>query len=195
MSYNADQDAVLQELNQIREMLTEAVKSGEFNILTAVRMLRVIDVKIGGDERPGFSCPMGSVPLRGDDSQWAKCVLCPVGTFFNVVNEVCESCSQGSYQPEEGRVSCLVCPNNTSTKVVNAKHPEDCQGNGHPASMKRIKLNAFVNISNSTMFGRKLLTNRTGTVQHLPSGNVPERVLAASLPAVPRRNDHVAPRS
>lgn len=125
--YKLDQESVLQELNQIRVLLMEAAQSGEFNILSADRILRVVDVKIGGDERPGFSCPIGSVPVQSEND-WGKCVLCPVGTFFNVVNEVCASCSQGSYQPEEGQLSCLVCPSNTSTKVVNAKRPDDCQG-------------------------------------------------------------------
>ena len=46
----------------------------------------------------------------------------------------------------------------------------------------------------SSMFGWKLLSNRTGTVQHLPARNVPDRVLAAKLPSLPVGFDHMAPR-
>lgn len=131
-SLNLTQDMILSELNQLRAMLTESALSGEFNVnYTAGQLLNVFDVQFEGDvDRPKFSCPAGSIPVKADNStnEFARCVYCPVGTFFNVVNEVCESCSQGSYQPEEGQLSCLVCPNNTSTKVVNAKRSDDCQG-------------------------------------------------------------------
>ncbi len=127
------QDVILNELNQLRALLTESALAGEFNVnYTAGQLLNVFDVQFQGDvERPKFSCPAGSVPIKADSStsDFARCVYCPIGTFFNVVNEVCESCSQGSYQPDEGQLSCLVCPHNTSTKVVNAKRSDDCQGN------------------------------------------------------------------
>ena len=130
------QDVVLTELNQLRAMLTESALSGQFNVnYTANRLLNVFDVQFQGDvNRPKFSCPEGSVPVQNqslsneNSNEFARCVYCPVGTFFNVVNEVCQSCSQGSYQPEEGQLSCLVCPGNTSTKVINAKRSDDCQG-------------------------------------------------------------------
>lgn len=131
-------------MNQLRALLTESALSGEFNVnYTAGQLLNVFDVQFQGDvERPKFSCPAGSVPIKASNDNnnnnnnnsttsnhdFARCVYCPIGTFFNVVNEVCESCSQGSYQPEEGQLSCLVCPHNTSTKVVNAKRSDDCQG-------------------------------------------------------------------
>ena len=129
------QDVILNELNQLRALLTESALAGEFNVnYTAGQLLNVFDVQFQGDvERPKFSCPAGSVPIKTDSStnDFARCVYCPIGTFFNVVNEVCESCSQGSYQPDEGQLSCLVCPHNTSTKVVNAKRSDDCQGSTH----------------------------------------------------------------
>lgn len=55
-------------------------------------------------------------------------VKCPVGTFFNVILRECQPCPQGSFQPEEGQVSCLVCPANTSTKAGSAKSDADCKG-------------------------------------------------------------------
>lgn len=129
---NVSHDIVLNELNQLRTLLTEYALAGDFNVnYTAGRLLNILNVQFDGEvERPKYSCPAGSVPVKDESIEnFARCVFCPVGTFFNVVNEVCESCSQGSYQPEEGQLSCLVCPGNTSTKVVNAKRSDDCQGN------------------------------------------------------------------
>ena len=95
--------------------------TGDFNLQHGNGQLNVFAVQFRGD-KPQYSCAAGSVPRAN------LCVSCPVGTFFNVVSETCESCIQGSYQPDEGQLSCLVCPRNTSTKVVNAKRPDDCQG-------------------------------------------------------------------
>ena len=56
-------------------------------------------------------------------------VKCPAGTFFNVVTSVCALCPAGSYQPEEGRASCLVCPDKKSTFAQGgAKSEGDCRG-------------------------------------------------------------------
>lgn len=55
-------------------------------------------------------------------------VFCPVGTFFNVVSDTCESCGQGTYQPKQGTVTCLVCPGNTSTHLNNSKSAKECKG-------------------------------------------------------------------
>ncbi|KAJ8305662.1 hypothetical protein KUTeg_016207 [Tegillarca granosa] len=54
-------------------------------------------------------------------------VKCPVGTFFNVMTETCESCITGTYQPKEGMLTCLVCPTNTSTPKNNSKSNDECK--------------------------------------------------------------------
>ena len=33
-------------------------------------------------------------------------VNCPIGSFFNVVEKICELCPQGSYQSEEAQMAC-----------------------------------------------------------------------------------------
>ena len=75
--------------------------SSDFNVnYTAGRLLNVFDVEFQGDvKRPNYSnCPAGSVPIKsGSSDDFARCVYCLVGTFFNVVNEVRQSCSQGSW--------------------------------------------------------------------------------------------------
>jgi len=140
--------AMLEEMKQLRSLLTESALGGEFNIQSAGRSLNVFAIEFNDGSNgsssdrlllPRYKCPAGSVPVQSavnrqssresfDPESWAKCVYCPVGTFFNVVNEICEACHHGSYQPLEGQLSCLVCPHNTSTKVTNAKRPDDCQG-------------------------------------------------------------------
>jgi len=55
-------------------------------------------------------------------------VKCPGGTFYNVVSEGCEGCFKGTYQPEDGQLTCLVCPNNTSTANQNSKSIQQCRG-------------------------------------------------------------------
>jgi hypothetical protein len=55
-------------------------------------------------------------------------VHCPVGTLYNVIHQDCQSCPQGSYQPVEGQVTCLVCPDHTSTSNNNSKSRNDCKG-------------------------------------------------------------------
>ena len=114
-------ELLFSEMNQVRNSLAKSALKGEFDVQFGGRSLNVRGVQFTSDN-PQFFCNSGSVP------QAEKCVLCPVGTYFNVVSETCESCTQGSYQPNEGQLSCLVCPGNTSTKVVNAKRPEECQG-------------------------------------------------------------------
>ena len=58
-------------------------------------------------------------------------VSCPIGTFFNVVHKTCESCERGTYQMQEGQLTCLVCPSNTSTSTHNAKSVNQCKGKIH----------------------------------------------------------------
>ena len=55
-------------------------------------------------------------------------MACPAGTFFNVISEACEDCMRGTYQPDEGQLTCLVCPNNTSTSRNNSKSIQQCHG-------------------------------------------------------------------
>ncbi|XP_052833673.1 sushi, von Willebrand factor type A, EGF and pentraxin domain-containing protein 1 [Octopus bimaculoides] len=75
-----------------------------------------------------FCCKAGSVLVNG------RCVLCPVGTFFNVVSKKCQSCQQGTYQQQEGMVTCNVCPEKTSTLSDHSKTVKECQAQCLPGS-------------------------------------------------------------
>ena len=65
---------------------------------------------------------------RQADAMFDVAVACPAGTFFNVISENCEDCQRGTYQPDEGQLTCLVCPNNTSTSRNSSKSIQQCQG-------------------------------------------------------------------
>ncbi|KAK8726504.1 hypothetical protein OTU49_010282 [Cherax quadricarinatus] len=106
--------------------LLQAAEAGQLDISFGERQLRVAAIRL--KEHPEFICEAGSVPRDG------QCVKCPVGTFFNVVLRECLPCPQGSFQPQEGQVSCLVCPENTSTKSGNAKSDQDCKAQCLPGS-------------------------------------------------------------
>lgn len=73
-------------------------------------------------------------------------VKCPVGTFFNVILRECQPCPQGSFQPQEGQVSCLVCPANTSTKTGNAKSDEDCKGLGNTLILSTLSMSMLFSV-------------------------------------------------
>lgn len=56
-----------------------------------------------------------------------RTVDCPSGTFFNVQSNQCEGCPIGTYQKEEGQLTCQVCPNNTSTASNHSKSIVECK--------------------------------------------------------------------
>ncbi|KAG7158260.1 Sushi, von Willebrand factor type A, EGF and pentraxin domain-containing protein 1-like 3 [Homarus americanus] len=106
--------------------ILEAAETGQLDVNFGQHQLRVAAIRL--KEFPEYICEAGSVPR---DNQ---CVKCPVGTFFNVVLRECLPCPQGSFQPQEGQVSCLVCPENTSTKTGNAKSDQECKAQCLPGS-------------------------------------------------------------
>ncbi|KAK7084796.1 hypothetical protein SK128_010136, partial [Halocaridina rubra] len=106
--------------------ILSAVNTGVFDVSYGEQQLQVAAVRLNED--PEYICEPGSV-LRGD-----LCINCPIGTFFNVVLKDCQPCPQGSFQGQEGQVSCLVCPENTSTKRGNAKSGEECKARCLPGS-------------------------------------------------------------
>lgn len=115
------------EVTHALHRLRSAAEEGELDLHMGNRHL-VYSVITVLEEKPLFVCDPGSV-LRDD-----LCVKCPVGTFYNVVTEECQSCSRGSYQFHEGQLSCLVCPGRTSTSQGQAKSRADCKAQCLPGS-------------------------------------------------------------
>ncbi|XP_063401402.1 sushi, von Willebrand factor type A, EGF and pentraxin domain-containing protein 1-like [Mytilus trossulus] len=82
-------------------------------------------------EQQKLECEEGSILIN------TSCIRCPVGTFFNVLQQKCESCLRGSYQPEEGQYTCHLCPNLTSTQSSNSRSKEDCKAQCLPGTFSK----------------------------------------------------------
>lgn len=58
-------------------------------------------------------------------------VQCPVGTYFSLEYNECESCWLGSYQDQEGQLECKSCPEGTSTAYLHSRSLAECKGTMH----------------------------------------------------------------
>ncbi|KAM4593385.1 signal peptide, CUB and EGF-like domain-containing protein 2 isoform 4-T4 [Odontesthes bonariensis] len=64
-----------------------------------------------------------------------KCVSCSVGMYFDGDQGRCVLCPAGTYQDEEGQMSCEVCPTPEGrevSKVVGARNMSECGGQCSP---------------------------------------------------------------
>ncbi|ESO92606.1 hypothetical protein LOTGIDRAFT_233055 [Lottia gigantea] len=114
-------------LKKVVRTLQNDAKDGEFDILTSGKKIFFNGMELDSED-PKFQCPDGQILIGSD------CVNCPVGTFFNVVKRVCESCFRGNYQEKEGSITCFVCPNKTSTSQNNSKSQGECLAQCLPGS-------------------------------------------------------------
>jgi len=65
---------------------------------------------------PGF--------VRSKDRK--ECVACSVGSFYWLELSFCSACSRGTYQDEEGQLSCKPCGEGKTTYFPGAASSEDC---------------------------------------------------------------------
>ncbi|XP_060601666.1 uncharacterized protein LOC132754927 [Ruditapes philippinarum] len=64
-----------------------------------------------------WSCPVGQVQEHG------LCISCPPGTFHNTDSNICQFCSIGYYQDNNGQVMCKMChPGRTSPTGATASN-------------------------------------------------------------------------
>ncbi|XP_036362858.1 uncharacterized protein LOC115216258 [Octopus sinensis] len=54
------------------------------------------------------------------------CVICPLGTYFNASQKMCEKCPIGSYQDEKAQLSCKQCPNSKTTITTGSRNVTAC---------------------------------------------------------------------
>ncbi|CAH1773671.1 unnamed protein product, partial [Owenia fusiformis] len=129
-STSISQKKLLQSINNIKSILEGKAMKGE--IVLGQGDQKVVSRDITFDpNHPAFMCAQGSV-LHFNNSD--MCVACPLGTYFNVISKTCEGCTRGTYQPEEGQLSCLVCPDKTSTKSNSSKTVGQCKAQCLPGS-------------------------------------------------------------
>uniref|UniRef100_UPI00398EE43F sushi, von Willebrand factor type A, EGF and pentraxin domain-containing protein 1 n=1 Tax=Pristiophorus japonicus TaxID=55135 RepID=UPI00398EE43F len=62
------------------------------------------------------------------------CVNCPVGTFYSLEHNTCESCWIGAYQDQEGQLECKMCPTGTSTEYMHGRGTHECKGQCKPGT-------------------------------------------------------------
>ncbi|KAL3867863.1 hypothetical protein ACJMK2_040709 [Sinanodonta woodiana] len=117
---NQRQHMLVTTFKRVIESLKDDAKQGHFNLEISGKQLELVDISFMSQE-PKFMCKPGSVLIN------TSCVHCPVGAFFNVVSEQCESCPKGTFQPQEGQISCLICPNKTSTTSQMSRSQEQCK--------------------------------------------------------------------
>ncbi|XP_023234733.1 sushi, von Willebrand factor type A, EGF and pentraxin domain-containing protein 1-like [Centruroides sculpturatus] len=108
-------------------ILKTAAQKGELDLSLGSRRVKIEHLRFKRSN-PKFVCEPGSV-IEGN-----QCIKCPVGTFFNVLFEYCEGCSLGTYQFQEGQLSCLVCPERTSTTTGQSKSVGECKAQCLPGS-------------------------------------------------------------
>lgn len=62
-------------------------------------------------------------------------VNCPIGTYYNVIDITCVSCSVGFYQDLEAQFSCKACPEHKSTALIHARGVSECKGTKYKISL------------------------------------------------------------
>uniref|UniRef100_A0A914C4L0 Fibropellin-1 n=1 Tax=Acrobeloides nanus TaxID=290746 RepID=A0A914C4L0_9BILA len=73
----------------------------------------------------GFGCADGEILRGGHEKETLpECLPCSRGTVF--VNNTCVPCPVGSYQDEEGHLTCKACPDHTFTLFPGAQSLEAC---------------------------------------------------------------------
>ena len=80
----------------------------------------------------GFGCADGEILIEAlEKDTLPECLPCPKGTVY--VNNTCIDCPVGSYQDQNGQLTCKSCPPSTFTKYTGAQSIDSCLavcGNG-----------------------------------------------------------------
>eukprot|EP00095_Tigriopus_kingsejongensis_P012185 maker-scaffold521_size146803-snap-gene-0.11 protein:Tk12185 transcript:maker-scaffold521_size146803-snap-gene-0.11-mRNA-1 annotation:"hypothetical protein LOTGIDRAFT_233055" len=118
-------EAFLSQLHQVQNNLEVASLEGQLDLQLGGHLLASDGLTFHTSH---FECHPGTM-IRGN-----MCVNCPIGTYFNVVNETCAACSPGSYQPQEAQLTCMVCPSQRSTIQRGAKSRVDCKAQCLPGT-------------------------------------------------------------
>lgn len=124
----ANQKRLLRTLEQLTNRLKRTLAKQQLSSFHLSSQMIVADPKSLESKRASLFCRPGSV-LRG-----RMCVQCPVGTYFSLEYNECESCWLGSYQDEEGQLECKSCSEGTSTAYLHSRSKSECKGQCKPGS-------------------------------------------------------------
>ncbi|XP_028329615.1 sushi, von Willebrand factor type A, EGF and pentraxin domain-containing protein 1 isoform X2 [Gouania willdenowi] len=124
----ANQKRLLRTLEQLTNRLRRTLAKQPLSSFHVSSEMIVADPKSLEGRRASLFCRPGSV-LKG-----RMCVQCPVGTYFSLEYNECESCWLGSYQDHEGQLECKSCPEGTSTAYLHSRSINECKGQCKPGS-------------------------------------------------------------
>ncbi|XP_040039010.2 sushi, von Willebrand factor type A, EGF and pentraxin domain-containing protein 1 isoform X1 [Gasterosteus aculeatus] len=124
----ANQKRLLRTLEQLTNRLKRTLAKQPLSSFHLSSEMILADPKSLESKKPFLFCRPGSV-LKG-----RMCVLCPVGTYFSLEYNECESCWLGSYQDQEGQLECRSCPEGTSTAYLHSRSVAECKGQCKPGS-------------------------------------------------------------
>ncbi|GLD72715.1 sushi, von Willebrand factor type A, EGF and pentraxin domain-containing protein 1, partial [Lates japonicus] len=124
----ANQKRLLRTLEQLTNRLKRTLAKQPLSSFHVSSEMIVADPKSLEGRRASLFCRPGSV-LKG-----RMCVQCPVGTYFSLEYNECESCWLGSYQDQEGQLECKSCPEGTSTAYLHSRSVAECKGQCKPGS-------------------------------------------------------------
>ncbi|PWA28849.1 hypothetical protein CCH79_00012875 [Gambusia affinis] len=124
----ANQKRLLRTLEQLTNRLKRTLAKQPLSSYHVSSEMIISDPKSLESKKASLFCRPGSV-LKG-----RMCVQCPVGTYFSLEHNECESCWLGSYQDQEGQLECKSCPEGTSTAYLHARSITECKGQCKPGS-------------------------------------------------------------
>ncbi|XP_053271757.1 sushi, von Willebrand factor type A, EGF and pentraxin domain-containing protein 1 [Pleuronectes platessa] len=124
----ANQKRLLRTLEQLTNRLRRTLAKQPLSSFHVSSEMIVADPKSLESRRASLFCRPGSV-LKG-----RMCVQCPVGTYFSLEYNECESCWLGSFQDQEGQLECKSCPEGTSTAYLHSRSVAECKGQCKPGS-------------------------------------------------------------
>eukprot|EP00794_Sanderia_malayensis_P007556 gene7556-8393_t len=98
----------------------------------ASAQLRTSTVNIVLQEKSAeLACVPGSeftiVNGTGSTTDRSKCVKCPAGTSYNAGTKKCQVCQAGTYQEQDGQMSCKQCPQGFSTHGYGSNNHTSCK--------------------------------------------------------------------
>uniref|UniRef100_A0A8C8SYT5 Signal peptide, CUB domain and EGF like domain containing 2 n=1 Tax=Pelusios castaneus TaxID=367368 RepID=A0A8C8SYT5_9SAUR len=121
---NCAQKRTEKRLRRTIRILRKAINREEFYICLSGIDHEVAKKSLKLSE-PQESCGMGQ--MRVDN----RCVSCSVGTYYDGEQELCVLCPNGTYQSEEGQITCEPCPSLQdpgNQKSVGARDISKCGG-------------------------------------------------------------------
>ncbi|XP_026208552.1 sushi, von Willebrand factor type A, EGF and pentraxin domain-containing protein 1 isoform X2 [Anabas testudineus] len=124
----ANQKRLLRTLEQLTNRLKRTLAKQPLSSFHVSSEMIVADPKSLESKKASLFCRPGSM-LKG-----RMCVQCPVGTYFSLEYNECESCWLGSYQDQEGQLECKSCPEGTSTAYLHSRSLAECKGQCKPGS-------------------------------------------------------------